>query len=344
MRLKTFTAPSMKEAMTKIRAAVGPDAIIVSNARGRGGRGVTVTVAIEPDLARPQEPQKSGKQEAPLPNPAIATARNEGEFDPEEISRALAFHRVPKMLAGQLDRAARAMEAENAAMALASAFDTLFRFSPLPDIPRRPIMLIGPCGTGKTVTAAKLAARATFQSANVRIITLDVARAGAVEQLDAFARPLKCGVEVARNRDDLSALLQQSSSTTQNGFTIIDSPGTNPYNKDEISDLRDFISAADIEPVLTLSTGSDAREAAFVAEVFGMLGSRRLILTGVDAARRYGDFLAAADAGQLSFAEMSRSPFVADGLTAVNPVTLARLMVRAAEKSTSSSCLQEATP
>ena len=47
MRLKTFTAPSMPEAMRLVRDQLGPDAIIVSSQPADKGKGVIVTAAIE---------------------------------------------------------------------------------------------------------------------------------------------------------------------------------------------------------------------------------------------------------------------------------------------------------
>ena len=47
MRLKTFTAPSMAEAMNLVKTHLGADAIIVSTQKGDGGLGVRITAAIE---------------------------------------------------------------------------------------------------------------------------------------------------------------------------------------------------------------------------------------------------------------------------------------------------------
>ncbi len=47
MRLKTFTAPTMAKAMDQVRRELGEDAIIVSTRSGTGGRGVSITAALE---------------------------------------------------------------------------------------------------------------------------------------------------------------------------------------------------------------------------------------------------------------------------------------------------------
>ncbi|MBF0306560.1 MAG: GTP-binding protein, partial [Alphaproteobacteria bacterium] len=51
MRLKSYTAPSMAEAMHLVRQELGEDAIIVSTQRAVGGKGVRITAALEPEDA-----------------------------------------------------------------------------------------------------------------------------------------------------------------------------------------------------------------------------------------------------------------------------------------------------
>ena len=47
MRLKTYTAASMAQAMAQIRGELGQDAIIVSSETDRGGRSVRVVAAVD---------------------------------------------------------------------------------------------------------------------------------------------------------------------------------------------------------------------------------------------------------------------------------------------------------
>ena len=47
MRLRTFTAPSIADAMQLVRNELGPDAIILSTQRLGPGKGVQVTAGLE---------------------------------------------------------------------------------------------------------------------------------------------------------------------------------------------------------------------------------------------------------------------------------------------------------
>ncbi|HEY1386360.1 MAG TPA: GTPase, partial [Dongiaceae bacterium] len=49
MRLRTFTAPTISEAMRQVRTALGDDAVILSTEHN--GKAVKVTAAIEPAAA-----------------------------------------------------------------------------------------------------------------------------------------------------------------------------------------------------------------------------------------------------------------------------------------------------
>ena len=50
MRLKSFTAKSMRDAMQMVREALGEDAIIVATREENGGSSVRVTAAVEKEM------------------------------------------------------------------------------------------------------------------------------------------------------------------------------------------------------------------------------------------------------------------------------------------------------
>ena len=313
MRLKTFHAATIEEAMAEVRAALGEQAVIVSTVRGRRGRGVQVTAAKEADLPGAIEP-------APMSAPPA-------EADP--IATLLNYHRLPAPVAASLVRSAASFEESEPALKLGAALDVGFGFAPLPAANAKPLMLIGAPGAGKTVTAAKLAARAALAGATVALISTDTVRAGGVDQLRAFATVLGCPFEVAATPEALAAACAKlRGGEGDTGLIIVDSPGVNPFNVDEVEDLRAFTAAVAVEPVLVVAAGGDAEEAAETARVFAGFGVKRFVSTRLDAARRLGSLLATAEAGRFAFAEASLTPFIAQGLTTLNPLSFARLLVQ----------------
>jgi flagellar biosynthesis protein FlhF len=314
MRLKTYDAPSMAEAMKQIRAELGRDAIIVSSRRGPGGKGVRVTAALEP------------RQDDEA---LIEKVRSEPEREPvnviETLRQSLVSHGTPHPLVERLVRTAHTVSTTDPVMALAGAFDGCFAFAPLPTRSRgRPIMLVGPPGTGKTLTVAKLATRAHLTRQPVNVITTDIVRAGAVEQIAAFTRILGIDLQTARDRQELKDAI---AATEAGAVVLIDTPGANPFDDAEMARLEGLVGVRDMEAIFVLAAGGDPLESAEIATAFGEAGARRMLVTRLDMARRYGGLLAAADAAGLMIGDVGIGARVADGLKVLNPVSLARLVV-----------------
>ena len=138
-------------------AEVRDDGWVRTGTLGIVARRIRAPGAIEPD---PSVKSNHTTKALAKGTAKIASSVRNGAIDFERIVKALAFHRVPKMLAADLAKSAQNIESEDAVSALAFALDLRFVIDPLPALPRRPIMLIGPPGAGKSVTAAKLASRA----------------------------------------------------------------------------------------------------------------------------------------------------------------------------------------
>lgn len=322
MRLRTFSAPSMAEAMQQIRAALGDDAIIVSSHQSERGRGVQVTAAAE-NNGLPGEAAEEADAYASDDAPAgIAVPEDDSLF------QSLIYHDVPEKLAEMLAVTSAKAGLDDIVEALASGLDRHFEFRSLQDL-KRPIMLIGPPGAGKTVTLAKLAAAATLRGAPASIISTDTVRAGAAAQLSAYTDILQQPLLTADSPESFHAAILNGAG----GHMLVDTPGTNPFNDEEMSDLSRFIAVSDVDPVLVLPAGLNAQNAADMAAAYSRLGCATLIATQLDGARRLGAVLSAAQGGNLAFSVVSISPSIAQGLTPLNPMSLARVLLRDPEES-----------
>lgn len=312
MRLRSFTAATIADAMQLVRNELGPEAIILSTQRG-GRNGVTVMAGVEGQAGTAGLPGESDTA-------VIETI--------DAVGAALDFHGLPPMMADRLLAAAADLLVDDPVMALAGALDERFTFLPLVESGlTRPLMLVGPPGAGKTVTIAKLAMRARLAGRAVTAVTCDTLRAGAVEQLATYARLLKIPAYRAK---DPEVLARAIATAPEGALLLVDTIGTNPLDRHEMDALGAFVAVAKPELLLVLPAGGDVAESTDHAAAFRALGATRLIATRVDAARRLGGVVAAAEAGKLRFAEIGMSPQIADGLQPVNPVSLARLMMQAA--------------
>tara|TARA_R110001592_G_scaffold27763_13_gene102772 strand:+ start:58497 stop:59540 length:1044 start_codon:yes stop_codon:yes gene_type:complete len=320
MRLKTFHAKTMTEAMQMIRDTLGEEAIIVATGEDRAKGNVRVTAAIEPAFEIGED-GIAGED-------SWLQYDDETETDAvaEELTEIMLRHCVPEDVMDNMISCATVMGFDDIRIALVTTLEQLFSFRPLPIRQfAKPIIMVGPPGAGKTLATAKLAARGAMNGLSIGVISTDTVRAGGVEQLKAFTDLLNIDLkktsdhrELGRIADDLNARHDQ---------VIIDTSGLNPFDKNEVKALAKLINATDTRPVLVLPAGTDADEAGEMARVFATIGVSDILPTRVDMARRLGSLLSAAHQGGLSFADVSTTPKVAQGLVPLSPRALAQLLM-----------------
>ncbi|HUT50194.1 MAG TPA: GTP-binding protein [Alphaproteobacteria bacterium] len=302
MRLKTFTAATMAEAMERVRQSLGEDAVIISSQTIPNTGDVWVTAAIEQaddvDL---------------LPTPGTGSAA---------IIQALNDHGAPLGLIDKLLDGVHAAGPATPEIALAAALETRLHFVPIEEKPLRPVMLVGPPGSGKTVAAAKLAARARLDGRECMLISTDTGRAGGAARLAAFAQILKTELHQSDGKSALAELTRAANGRA----AFIDSASVNPFDPAEMSEIAKTAAAGGAEPVLVLAAGGDALESAEIGRAFAAVGVSRMIATRLDTARRHGGILAAAN-GALAIAELGASPTIGDGLLPANAATLAHALL-----------------
>ena len=309
MRMKTFSADTMSDAMMLVREHFGENAIIVSTQTDEDGIGVRITAAIDQVEDEFEEDKYDEAYDDPI----------------EVIAEALLNNGVPQQISDELISAAEELSMDDPILALAGALDRFFSFAPMPrGAADKPILLVGMPGAGKTVTIAKLATRLVMQKQAVRVITTDTVRAGGFAQLEAFTKILKLDLISAGTPGVLRAAVAEAEGREH---ILIDCPGSNPFNDDDIDRQARLIQAIDADIVLVMAGGADPAEAAEVAGIYRELGARRLLLTRIDMTRRFGSFLSAAAMTGLQITEVGVGPNVADGLRPMNPVTLAQFLL-----------------
>lgn len=312
MRLKTYTAATMAEAMDAIRSELGDLAIIVSEQTIPETGEAWVTAAIDPEDER---------QDAHPPGQQI-----------DMLGRVLHRHGVPSGLADRLTGAihddgtlgTRGAGGDDPEHLLAGALSTQFGFEPIGEGSRRAVILTGPPGAGKTIVAAKLAARERLAGRPVSLATTDTERAGGVAQLSVFSDVLNSKLGIA---DSPAALVRLMKGGAKSRPTLIDTQGVNPFDPAALEAMARLAEAAGAEPVLVLAAGGDAQESAEIAAAFAGIGVKRMIVTRIDCARRLGGVLTAA-AAPLAIAEFSMTPTIADGLEPAAPAFLAEILLK----------------
>jgi flagellar biosynthesis protein FlhF len=147
--------------------------------------------------------------------------------------------------------------------------------------------LIGPTGVGKTTTIAKLAARFAlrFGRKHIALVTTDMHRIGAQEQLLTFGETLGIPVEPASNRIELRQLIERHSPKK---LVLIDNAGLGQRDLRLAAQLVDLECVPSIKTYLVISC---TVQSAGLDEVFSAFGKTRLqgcILTKLDEAVSLG--------------------------------------------------------
>lgn len=308
MRLRKFQAASMREALAEVKAALGPDAMIVATRdirRGLMGTGVEVTAAIDDEAEKPaaKEPAPRASQPPPAPAPAAPSAFSLTEGDVERIMAPLRSEL--RNLRAQL-RAPAEPDSKKLETELASMRQTLEALRELVPGARakvsqeqleararaatiaapslgRVLALIGPTGVGKTTTIAKIAAReALIALRSVAIISLDTYRVGGQEQIRIFAELIGVPVYIVHHLEELPGTIAELGAYER---ILVDTAGRSPRDTDAIRALVEgLLRVPDIEIHLALAATSDAGLIDAWLRRYGSDDIDRLIFTKVDEA------------------------------------------------------------
>ena len=154
-----------------------------------------------------------------------------------------------------------------------------------------PIMLIGLQGCGKTTTAAKLA-RLLSKEKRVYLVSADVYRPAAMEQLAVLGKQIKAGVfDAGALRDPVKICVDAVEQARKEGYEviIIDTAGRlhiDDLLMEELRKIKDQVKPAEILYVADAMTGQDAVN---VGTKFNeLIGIDGVIMTKMDGDARGG--------------------------------------------------------
>ena len=153
---------------------------------------------------------------------------------------------------------------------------------------RRTVALVGPTGVGKTTTIAKLAIDyRQKKNCQVGLITLDLSRMGAVEQLQTFADvigiPMLCAATRRQMKDAIARMEDFD-------LVLIDTAGQSRAGEMTLQEMRVLFDAAQVnEIMLVLASTARSRLLTKTVQSFAPIGVTSLILTKLDEALGLGN-------------------------------------------------------
>lgn len=320
MQLKKYEAPNIQEALRRIKAELGDDAVIfdlrTKYATSAGGdrpasTWVEVTAAIErssypagghaphnrePIRAYAATPDDVGRFRSDAA-PEFTAPCIEGFQDSCTWSATRCSPHLQNMLLSGFTREAAAyLIGEATATCAASNANeipesALLRIigrhvqagDPITVAPGRQkkIAFVGPTGVGKTTTLAKIAARFAGRAGiSVRIITIDTYRIAAAEQLKIYGAIMNVPVAVVANADELDRELRRCEDTQ---LVLIDTAGRNCRDTAQMTALGTWLSRfPDIETHLLLCATNTAQVLHSTVHCFMRNRIDRVIITKID--------------------------------------------------------------
>jgi flagellar biosynthesis protein FlhF len=192
------------------------------------------------------------------------------------------------------------------------------------------ICLVGPQGAGKTTTIAKIAAQyvLTHGRDGIAILTTDVARVGAQEQLRAYGRILQIPVHSA---GDLEEAVKTYRILRKKTLVLIDTAGISFRDTQGITELQRLTSAMqDVQVFLTLPADTEAYVQSEIIDAYAGLSPRGAVVTRIDEAMRLGGILSNLIQHRLPVAWCANGPKVPQNLSSADAAKLVNMATRMA--------------
>lgn len=356
----------MQEVFRAIRADLGPEAVIISTRKVRGG--VEVSAAIDYDAPIHDAPNCDAPMtEGAAPREAAATPADAGPSQTNGLrelrfelaalrqivlgaealkscpprqaalygwltGRGLAPELALEVIAALPGGEPPAVPPQNEALSgLAEAlsrFISVGGFS-VPRGARKALALVGPTGVGKTTMVAKLAAMLLRARRRVGLVSCDSYRIGAPDQIRSLARILQVPLGFCASARELPAALARRAECD---VVLIDTPGCSPYDPERLAEVAALAGAGQgvgvpVESHLVLSATTREEELAAAVRAFEAAAFRSVIFTKLDEAERLGALVGAARRAQRPISWLGTGQRVPNDLEPADPGRVARFVL-----------------
>lgn len=331
-----FVAASAAEALRQARAALGPDALVLSSRQTNAGVELLAAPAQALERLAAAEPAaQAGRMLEELRALAARISQQLGRLAWTEDARRrppvarLAARLLAAGFGAELARAIaeRLPEGISGRDALVWArrviAKNLLCAQPEEDLLARGgvYALIGPTGVGKTTTIAKLAARAVvrYGAQSLGLVSTDGYRIGALDQLRTYARILGVPLHAAADGAELAQALEAVSGRR---LVLVDTAGVGQRDA-RLREHLELLARPRIGRILVLSAANqpEAIEDAILA--YRGAGLEGVVLTKLDEARSLGGALDCALRHRLRILAIADGQRVPEDLHAALAVSLA---------------------
>lgn len=349
MKFMTFFGADSSQAMRRVSEELGDDASIMSCRRVDGG--VELIVSVEENAIR-QPPDGDKASKSAEGRPALHTVRSQSEEllqlkrelhrSRQTLEREMKDHdwaiegakkpsSIPLQICEALDidpRIAGALTnripANESPQVQREMLRSLLRrqLKTLPTPREGVTALVGPPGSGKTSTIAKIAADfiRTGRRDDIALVTTDNTRIAAQEQLRVYGDVFQIPVHYANNADDAARILKILGNKQ---YILLDTAGIGFRDHEGLDNLSSLIaSLPDIDVLLTLPADREAFVLEEIIDAYSQLPITGVVATHMDEAVRIGGLISLLIRKRLPTVWISDGGQVPGNLTAATPSDL----------------------
>jgi flagellar biosynthesis protein FlhF len=320
MHLKRYRMPTVQEALAKVRAELGPQALVLSTrlvarrgpAGGVGGREGEITAAADRPSVSENRPSRASHQAPRAAEHEIVARLEAAGIDGELAREVLAV--VPRA-------ARRAASIPMLRAALASCLaDTAAGSQPFAPIE----VFVGPPGAGKTTTIAKIAAQErALHGRRLGLVAADGYRVGAVEQLRLYADIIGTSFRVVRGPAEMEEVFAKPSDIP----VLVDTAGRSSGDRATRSLLELLSGRREVRTHLVIPASSRQAELERALEAFGPSRPDRVVLTRLDECASATSLLTMLRERSLSVSYLGTGQRVPEDLARATPPVLAACML-----------------
>ena len=342
MVVRTYKAPTLKEALSRVRSDIGPSALIIETKDYveksflglRKNAGVEVVAALDDEAEEAPSPSSTPVRGDVGQRHYARTDRVQSGDTFQSLYRDLLLRGVEETLAKQV--VAKTMryddsgaDAKAARRHLGSIIAGQLNISGEIQADRaaaKIVAFVGPTGVGKTTTVAKLAAiHHLARQEKVALVSLDCYRVAAVDQLKCYAEMIGVPIRTAFSPSDLQKVVAELYDAA---YIFVDTAGVGPLEQGRLEELDEIFRAQSfVEVHLLISCVTPYEQARQILKSFSLLPISRLIFTKVDETTTPGLIfnLGARTSKALSY--LTTGQDVPDDIEAVRPEAVSELFL-----------------